>query len=288
MNTLRNIVMLIVGVLCAAVFSLTAASEEAAAETYYLFVLNDAAPGLEDEFNRWYDKQHAQDVLINPDYMDSQRYVASERQLRTSAQVPNKYAIRFKIVTRDIAKSLEYIHENIRTRRTVPTNSIASGPGAGGDFVYKATTNVKRGRAASTEKNSNQGAATTKYLYIVFSTGAPGKERQFNDWYNNVHAPKVAALTGVKQWQRFELSPAQLSPKDAYQRKIADATQYAAMYDIEVSDSAMFDRLQQELKALEKDEPGDIGKIGASYTYRAIGPLLLGDDVKKERGFQKR
>lgn len=278
--------MLIAGMLCTTALGLAAAGEKTPAEKYYLFVLNDAAPGLEDEFNRWYDEQHAQDVLINPTYVDSQRYAANERQLRTGAKVPNKYAIRFTIITQDIAKSLEYIHGNIRARRTVPTNSIATGQGAGGDFVYKAITDVKPGRAANAK--SSPGGATTKYFYIVFSTATAGKERQFNDWYDNVHAAKVAALTGVKQWQRFELSPTQLSPKDALQRKIADATQYAAMYDIEVSDPAMFDRLQQELRALESNGPGDAGKIGASYTYRALGPLLLGDEVKKERGLQSR
>lgn len=46
----------------------------------------------------------------------------------------------------------------------------------------------------------------------------------------------------------------------------------------------MLDRLQQQIKALEKDAPGESGKIGAGYTYRAIGPLLSGVAVKKERG----
>lgn len=284
MNKSRNLIMLIIGMFCLAVSGMTAASESAPAEKYYLFVLNDAAPGLEDEFNKWYDEQHAQDVLINPTYVDSQRYAVSERQLLTGAKVPNKYVIRFEIVTQNIARSLEYIHENIRARRTVPTNSIATGAGAGGDFVYKAITDVKPGRAANAK--NKQGTKTTKYLYMVFSTATAGKEQQFNDWYNKVHAPKVAALAGVTQWQRFELSPAQLSPQEAQQRKIADATQYVVMYDIEVSDDAMFDRLQKKLQTLEKDGPGAAGKIGASYTYRAIGPRLFGDDVKKERASQ--
>lgn len=274
------------GVLCAALAVSSLASEAAPTGKYYLFVLNDAAAGREDEFNRWYDEQHAQDVLINPDYVDSRRFVASERQLRTGAKVPNKYAIRFTILSQNISKSLGYIHENIRARRTVPTDSIASGPGAGGDFVYRAITDLKPGRTANAK--NGKGAKPTEYLYIVFATAAAGKEQQFNDWYNNVHAPKMAALPGVTRWQRFESSPVQLSPKDALQRKIADATQYAAMYDIEVSDTAAFDRLQQGLETLERDEPRDIGRIGASYTYRALGPLLLGDDVKKERAVQSR
>lgn len=260
--------------LCAAFFCVAAASEEAPAPVYYLFVLNDAAPGMEDEFNRWYDEQHAQDVLINPGYLDSQRYVANERQLSPGTRVPNKYAIKFSIVTQDISRSLEYIHENIRSGKTLPTKSIARGSGTGGDFVYKAITDVMRGRAAS-----GGSSAPTKYLYMAFSTAAAGKQHQFNEWYNNVHAPKVAALTGVRQWQRFELSSVQLTP-----RRISDVEPYMAMYDIEVNEPAALERLQQQMKVLEKDVPGNAGRIGASYTYRAIGPLLSGEEVKKQRG----
>lgn len=275
MNILRAVSILIAGVLFDAAAGLAAASENAPAQTYYLFVLNDAAPGQEYEFNRWYDQQHAQDVLINPGYLDSQRYVASERQLRPDARVPNKYAIKFRIVTQDIARSLEYIHDNIRSGLTVPTKSIARGPGGGGDFVYRVLTDVMPGSAAG-----GGNSATTKYLYMEFSTATEARQRQFNDWYNNVHAPKIAALAGVRQWQRFELSAVQLT-----QRKISDVEQYLAMYDIEVSGPATLDRLQQHIEALAAAGPPDeLGKIGASYTYRGIGPLLSGDQVKKERG----
>jgi len=103
--------MLIFSVLCAAIVGVAVANAEAPAQTYYLFVLNDPAPGLEDEFNRSYDQRHAQDVLIspliNPDHLDSQRDLVSKHQIRADAKIPNKYAIRFKLITRDIAKSLK-------------------------------------------------------------------------------------------------------------------------------------------------------------------------------------
>jgi hypothetical protein len=114
---------------------------------FALFVLNSPAPGLEQEFNRWYDQQHAQDVLINPGYNSSQRYIASQRQLRPGATPPTAYAIVFEIETSDIARTLGLIGENIRAGRTVPTNSIARGMGRGGDFSYQAISELRPGNA---------------------------------------------------------------------------------------------------------------------------------------------
>lgn len=261
-------------------FYMSAALSQAAPtprdETYYLFVLNEAAPGMEDEFNRWYDEQHAQDVLINPDYVSSQRYVVNERQLRPDLKAPTKYAIAFKLVTKDVATAFEYIHDNIRTGKTVPTKSIAQGAGAGGDFAYKAITDVVPGVHAAAESAGN--GTSTKYLQIVFSSAAPGKEAQFNEWYNKTQAPKIAALSGVKQWQRFERSAVQLTP-----RRMEMVGTYLTLYEIEVRDAAALATLQDEMRKIESQGAGELGSIGTSLTYRAIGPLLLGDDVKKER-----
>jgi hypothetical protein len=120
--------------------------------SYTLFVLNDPAPGAEIEFNRWYDQQHAQDVLINPTYLDSQRYAASAQQLRAGAVPPNKYAIRFTIDTDDIARSLGYIVQNLRSGRTVLTNSIDRNSKRDGDFVYRAVTDVMSASAGRLQR----------------------------------------------------------------------------------------------------------------------------------------
>ena len=60
-------------------------------------------------------------------------------------------------------------------------------------------------------------------------------DAEFNDWYDNVHAPEVLRVPGVRSCRRFRLAPAQVMPGD-------DATtrQYLALYEVDVDDWAAF------------------------------------------------
>jgi hypothetical protein len=55
-------------------------------------------------------------------------------------------------------------------------------------------------------------------------------------------------------------------------------------FDIESSDiEAVFARSMRDSRVSKLSDPGDAGKIVAGYTYRAIGLLISGDAVRKER-----
>src|SRR5882724_1263660 len=75
----------------------------AAADTYYFLVFSNPVAGHEDEYNKWYDHQHAQDVVAIPGFMTAQRFVKTELPLyrMVDLQVP-KYLIVYKIVTDDV------------------------------------------------------------------------------------------------------------------------------------------------------------------------------------------
>jgi alkylhydroperoxidase family enzyme len=252
------------------------ASEAAAGKgSYTLFVLNEPAEGVEAEFNRWYDQQHAQDVLINPTYVDSQRYVASASQLHAGSTAPNKYAIRFTIVSDDIARSLGYIGENIRSGRTVQTDTIARGKGRGGDFVYRALGDVKPGRSAA--RASGKSGPMRRFLQMQFAAPAQEDAAAFNRRYDTALAPKLAALPGVISVQRFELSPRQLTTK------MNIAERYMTLIELQLPDTATIDTMQKTFTALEDQALGNTGKVMGSFTYEHFGPLLAGADVKRER-----
>ena len=46
------------------------------------------------------------------------------------------------------------------------------------------------------------------YKLIVFTDPVPGKEDEYNDWYNNVHLRDVVAVPGFVSAQRFKLEAA--------------------------------------------------------------------------------
>lgn len=245
-------------------------------ETYYLFVLNEPKPGREVEFNRWYDQQHAQDVLINPGYEDARRFILNERQLHSGKIARARYLIAFRLVTRDISRAFQYIHDNLKSGRTVPTDTIQPGADAGGDIAYRAA-----GRTHPGARARRRGSNPVRYLRIDFSNVAPAEKAAFASWNDTTHARNVAALPEVVQWQRFELSPVQLTS-----RGLPIATRYMTIYDLDIPDAAAFDRLQRRWQAIDRAERARPGVLEASLTYRAIGPTLRGVDVKRDRGLR--
>ena len=268
----------------------------ASAETYYMYVLNEPAPGREAEYNDWYSNRHAPDVVSIPGFVSAQRYVASEHQFRPDAKPPVKYMIEFKIITDDLAAVMGEVNRRIRDGVTVidPVIGKAPPPGSGaGGGTYKAITNVVRGKGGDVP-NAKKGSRT-HYIQGVYSTATPGKEREFVDWYTKVHAPSVAATPGFQQWQLMQASPEGMGgrgpgPNGAGPNAAgpnadsAPGTNYMVKFDIESSDiQAVFARYMQDVRASKLPDLGDAGKIGAGYTYRTIGPLISGETVRKDR-----
>src|SRR5271155_4214779 len=81
----------------------SAALCSAATETYYFFVFSNPVAGHEDEYNKWYNEQHAPDVVAIPGFVTAQRFVKNDLPLyrMVDLQVP-KYLIIYKIVSADV------------------------------------------------------------------------------------------------------------------------------------------------------------------------------------------
>jgi hypothetical protein len=65
-----------------------------------------------------------------------------------------------------------------------------------------------------------------KYLFVVLTNAAEGRDAEFNDWYDNQHISDVLKLPGFVSAQRFNLAtqPAPYS--------------YLTLYEIETDDLA--------------------------------------------------
>lgn len=245
-----------------------------AESTYDLMVFSNPVAGTEAEYNTWYDKQHAPDVVSVPGFVSAQRYVLSDQQLRPDAKGPTKYLVVFKIRTRDIASV--YAEVGRRNREKLIAQSATFDRDSARNYTYRAITPLKsgaRGDAASAAKGEK-----SEYLQLVFSDAAPGKEQAFNRWYNQQHAPMVASTPGFQSWQRFELAATQLAPGPT-------EGAYLVVFNIASTDvKAVFDSFRTlAIKPGPAANPGDTGHILAGYTYKAIGPLIMGDQVRAER-----
>jgi hypothetical protein len=70
-----------------------------------------------------------------------------------------------------------------------------------------------------------------KYTFVVLTNPTPGKEAEYNEWYNKQHIPDVLNVPGFVCAQRFRLA-------DTQNGGDAKAYKYLALYEIETSDLA--------------------------------------------------
>ena len=68
-----------------------------------------------------------------------------------------------------------------------------------------------------------------RYLFVVNSNPAEGREQEYNDWYSNRHLADLLALPGVVATRRFVLNDVQLSAAP-------QLFKYLALYEIETDD----------------------------------------------------
>jgi hypothetical protein len=76
-----------------------------------------------------------------------------------------------------------------------------------------------------------------RYLLLAFSDCKdPSREKEFNDWYTNLHVPDMLEVPGMIRASRW----ASAEPKEGQHR------QYLALYELETEDLAAFDAKVRE------------------------------------------
>ena len=69
-----------------------------------------------------------------------------------------------------------------------------------------------------------------KYVFLVQTRAVPGKENEYNEWYNKQHLPDVLRLPGFVSAHRFRYAPMEGT---------ADASHpYVALYMVETDNLA--------------------------------------------------
>lgn len=111
-----------------------------------------------------------------------------------------------------------------------------------------------------------------KHFFIALTNPVPGKETEFNKFYDEIHVPDVLAAPGWVAAQRFRLASEQRSDQSPPYR-------YAAVYEVECEEGKILEALKQR---------PDIGPIGRPnpplwearnevWIYTKIGPRQVND-----------
>jgi hypothetical protein len=236
-------------------------------EVYDYLVFSNAVAGKEDEYNRWYDTQHAPDVVAVPGFVTAQRMVASDVQLRKTTP-PTKYLVVYQIVTNDLAAVNREVARRIQTGQTVMSASF-DGTAAAPNGIFRAKGPVLEHRGWT--PGASEGST---YYQLVFVNPVPGRDREFNAWYEQQHLPEMVSMPGFATGQRLQLV-------DAEPGGTRSTFQYLVMYKIVTGDLPSVFETFRERSATMVTSPafGD----SVAYTFKTIGPLIVGDEIRRQR-----
>jgi hypothetical protein len=101
-----------------------------------------------------------------------------------------------------------------------------------------------------------------RYILTVATSPLPGREDEFNRWYDEVHLAEVLAVPGFGSAARFvaDGEPAGTAPR------------YLAIYDIDSDDiDATMHAFQQFSAGLDPEPSLDPGSV-VIQLYRSVGP----------------
>ncbi len=106
-----------------------------------------------------------------------------------------------------------------------------------------------------------------KYILLVQSNAADGRDAEYNDWYDNVHLGEVLEVEGFKAAQRFALHGDSLAG--------AVDHRYLAIYEIEADNPQdALDALQAAVSSrMAMSDAIDLADISA-VLYSALGERI--------------
>jgi len=241
-------------------------------QTYFLFVFSNPVDGMESEFNRWYEQQHAPDVVSIPGFVSAQRFVIADQQLRAGSPGKPRYLVVYQIVTDNLTAVSTEVNRRLASGQTRMSPSFDAKSAQG--LLYRALGPEVPG-VGGTPPGAVSGTDQT-YYQLVFADPVAGREAEFNRWYDEHHAPEVAAVPGFVSWQRAVLNDQQMNPP-------APASKYVTLFKIVTADlPAVFKEFGARAPRMGISPAFD-GNRTFGYTYRAIGPLLLGDEIRAQR-----
>lgn len=97
-----------------------------------------------------------------------------------------------------------------------------------------------------------------KYTYVVYTSAVPGKEFEYNDWYNNQHIPDVLKVPGFVSARRLKLH----GPREGHE-KVTNM----ALYELETDDP---DAVMKELYARSGTEAMPMSAAFDASSFSAL------------------
>ncbi len=116
------------------------------------------------------------------------------------------------------------------------------------------------------------------YTFVVLTNPVPGKEAEYNEWYNKQHLPDVLNIPGMVCAQRFRLAEDQPGVEQKTHK-------YLALYEIETNDlPGVFKELaaRRGTSELVMSESIDL-KNANTGVFTPVAEKMMAKDVARPR-----
>lgn len=109
----------------------------------------------------------------------------------------------------------------------------------------------------------------SKHVLLVFTDPKPGREEEFNSWYDDVHVPDVLGVSGFRAAQRFVAEPGMRGEESAHR--------YLAIYEIDDDDlPGAMKRLREAVAGMQLSDA--MAPALVTYAFSAVGARIeVGD-----------
>ena len=150
----------------------------------------DVPAGKEEDFNRWYNEEHLQQLLAIPGVLSAARYVAVSGS--------PKYLACYELENPEVQDTPEYrfhLENPTEWTKRVNLNGIATRRISN---YYRQTFPLEVSREVSQSDMA-------PVLQIGWMSIPPEQEAEFNEFYNTIYAPNYAQVEGCRRFRRYSL-----------------------------------------------------------------------------------
>lgn len=171
---------------------------------YCVWVFSKPVEGKENEFNAWYDGIHIPDMLKIPGFKAAQRFQTEKTGTPTSL-LPRYLAI-YDVDSGDLDATNTEVKRRMAAGILRKSDAMDYASIVSPIFRPLTSTLFAKDVPGSQPAIESPGHPARKtFDLIVISNPEPGREAEFNAWYDGQHVPDVLRVPGFVSAQRFVL-----------------------------------------------------------------------------------
>jgi len=152
-------------------------------------VFSNPKEGRETEYNDWYSNVHLHDILAVPGYSSAQRFKC---QIRAVGDIRHDWLAIYEMDV-ETAEEAKKAVDSLSLVEMVISDALER-DGLACALIETCGPPVEE----------NPDSMTGPYRLVALTNAAPGRETDFNEWYDDVHMPEVADAPGFTWGERYK------------------------------------------------------------------------------------